>query len=80
MGDVKYKASGEGVGSGGVSTASFKTTAEGASEIKLGYLRTFEDKPAIKQFLVTLQISKSAEKDPGEKGPWRKGPSRFQIT
>ncbi len=66
MGDVKYKASGGGVGSGGVSTASFKTTAEGASEIKLGYLRTFEDKPAIKQFLVTLQISKSAEKDPGE--------------
>lgn len=72
MGDVKYKASGEGVGSGGVSTASFKTTAEGASEIKLGYLRTFEDKPAIKQFLVTLQISKSAEKDPGEKDPGEK--------
>ena len=66
MGDVKYKASGEGVGSGGVSTASFMTTQEGESEIKLGYLRTFEDKPAIKHFQVTLQINKATEKNLGE--------------
>ena len=62
MGDVKYAASEGAIGSGGVSTANFMTTQVGNSEIKLGYLRTFEDKPAVKQFQVKLQIKKADEK------------------
>ncbi|MDG2182917.1 MAG: protease inhibitor I42 family protein [Mariniblastus sp.] len=66
IGEIKYAASGDAIGSGGVSTASFMSTQPGKSEIKLGYLRTFEDKPAAKQFQVTLQIKKANEKDLGE--------------
>jgi len=65
IGKIKYAASGNAIGSGGVSTASFMTTQTGQSEIKLGYLRTFEDKPAVKQFQVTLQINEANEKDSG---------------
>ena len=76
MGEIKYAASGTAIGGGGVSTANFMTTQAGKSEIKLDYLRTFEDKPAVKQFQVTLQIEKVDKNGATEtKKPRFKSPS-----
>lgn len=63
IGEIEYAANRDArIGGGGVSTASFMTTQTGKSEIKIGYLRTFDDKPAVKQFQVTLQIKKVDDK------------------
>lgn len=63
IGEIKYAASGLArIGGGGVSTASFMTTQTGESEINIVYLRAFEDKPAVKQFQITLEIKKVDKK------------------
>lgn len=61
-GEIYYQSGGTALGSGGVSTATFKAAQVGEGKIVLEYKRSFEDKPPAKTFLVKINVVE-AEKD-----------------
>ncbi|MEE2826988.1 MAG: protease inhibitor I42 family protein [Planctomycetota bacterium] len=60
-GEISYQPGGTALGSGGVSTATFKAVQVGKGKIVLEYKRDFEDKPAAKTFSVKINVVESAE-------------------